>query len=82
MIKAIEREYNFFKENSHLEFLKNAAKKALTHWKILKQKIPESVEKEIEEMINGNKWYTTIELDKKYIIVWQIDSSLIVELKI
>ena len=65
MIKAIEREYNFFKENSHLEFLKNAAKKALTHWKILEQKIPESVEKEIEEMINGNKWYTTIELDKK-----------------
>jgi len=64
MIKAIEREYNFFKENSHLEFLKNAAKKALTHWKILEQKIPESVEKEIEEMINGNKWYTTIELDK------------------
>jgi len=64
MIKAIEREFNFFKENSHLEFLQNAAKKALTHWKILEQKIPESVEKEIEEMINGNKWYTTIELDK------------------
>ena len=64
MIKAIEREFNFFKENSHLEFLQNAAKKALTHWKILEQKIPESVEKEIEEMINSNKWYAKIELDK------------------
>ena len=39
-------------------------KKALTLWKILEQKIPQTVEKEIEEMINGIKLYTIIELDK------------------
>ena len=39
IFKMIEHEYIFFSNNSTLEFMKEAAKKSLTHWKIIEQKM-------------------------------------------
>ena len=53
MMKMIEREYNFLKNDDHLESLKSAAKKAMIHWKNLETKLPDDVEKQINQMIDG-----------------------------
>ena len=60
----IEHEYIFFSNNSTLEFMKEAAKKSLTHWKIIEQKMPKEVESKINEMINNINWYSSQELDR------------------
>ena len=60
----IEHEYIFFSNNPTLEFMKEAAKKSLTHWKIIEQKMPKEVESIINEMINNINWYSSHELDK------------------
>ena len=58
MMKMIEREYNFLKDDDHLESLKFAAKKAMIHWKNLETKLPDDVEKQINQMIDGQNWYS------------------------
>ena len=63
ILKMIERNYLFF-INSTLDFMKEAAKKSLIHWKTIEQKIPKEVESKINEMINNINWYSSHELDK------------------
>ena len=51
MMKMIEREYNFLKNDDHLESLKFAAKKAMIHWKNLETKLPDDMEKKIKRKL-------------------------------
>ena len=64
IFKMIEHEYMFFSNNSTLDFMKEAAKKSLIHWKIIEQKMPKEVESKIDEMINNINWYSSQELDR------------------
>ena len=64
ILKMMEHEYIFFSNNSTLDFMKEAAKKSLIHWKIIEQKMPKEVESKIDEMINNINWYSSLELDK------------------
>ena len=64
ILKMMERDYLFFINNSSLDFMKEAAKKSLIHWKTIEQKIPKEVESKIDEMIDNTNWHSTHELDK------------------
>ena len=65
MLKLINKEYKFSKNDVHYKFLKSAAQKALIHWKKLEEKLPEEIDTLITEMINGKKWFEASELEKK-----------------
>ena len=62
-MKMIEREHNFLKNEDHLESLKSTAKKAIIHWKNLETKLPDDVEKQINQMIDGQNWYSVKDVD-------------------
>ena len=47
----------------HLESLKSAAKKAMVHWKNLETKLPDDVENHINQIINGQNWYSVKDID-------------------
>ena len=69
ILKMLEHEYIFLSNNSTLDFMKEAAKKSLIHWKIIEQKMPKEVKSKINEMINNIRWYSSHELDNLYIII-------------
>ena len=62
-MKIIDIEYKFLKVNKHLENLRNAAIKAILHWKSLETKLPKDVEIAVNQIIKGEKCYSVTELD-------------------
>ena len=62
-MKMIEREYDFLKNDHHLESLKSAAKKAMIRWKNLETKLLDDVENQINQMIDWQNWHSVKEID-------------------
>ena len=51
LLKLIDKYAKFSKETTHIEILKNASIKAIIFWKSLERKLPDKIEKAINNMI-------------------------------
>ena len=63
ILKIIEKFEIFQSHAPRQNFLIEAAKKALTHWKSLEQKIPKEIDQTIDKLLKGEIWLNSKEMD-------------------